>query len=322
MKKIIFINLIILILHFGLAIAQDYLEYINYFIQDVSLFNSKLSESMAKRIPVMANIVNPDASSNLSGHIFTGGINIGATLTPNFYYSLTQDANYKLIDISKDIGIESDLNYLPLPSFTIFGKVNTFSGWSLGAKINFIPTFERENFKFDIFTFTGYAQKSLLKLGNESGISLSPFFTYCKGSASYLTDPYSVPFTFNDIDFSINGVLNFNLNFNFYSLGAEAKASQKLLFIHPYVGGLVYTNFGEAKVGTRPSIELRIVKPPQLLLKTDLAYIEEKGSPQVLMLNVFGGLEFSMFILKMGVRLDYEIVTDSFSVQLGVRFII
>lgn len=322
MKKLFLMNLIILMLNTGLLMAQDYLEYINYFIQDISLFNVKLSESMAKRIPVMANVGNPDASTNLSGHIFTGGIHIGAALTPNFYLSLNQDADYKLIDISEDIGIEEDMNYLPLPSFTIFGKVNTFSGWSIGAKINFIPTFEQENFKFDIFTITAYAQKSLVKLGNESGVSLSPFFTYCKGSASYITDPYVVPFTFNNIDFSINGVLDFNLDFNLYSVGAEAKASQKLLFFHPYVGGLIYTNFGEARAGTTPSIELRIVNPPQLLLKTDLDFIEEKGSPELFMLDVFGGFEFSALILKVGVRLDYEIITNSFSVQFGIRFLI
>jgi len=322
MKTKLFLIFLISILNFGIIKAQNYFEYIEYFIQDISMFNSKLSASMAERIPIMANISNPDASTNLSNHIFTGGITVGSAFTPNFYASLTQDANYKLINVSDDIGISEDLNYLPLPLFTLFAKINTFSEWNIGAKINFIPSFERENFKFSVFTFTALAQKSLFKLGSESGLSLTPFFTYAKGSASYTTKPYVIPFSINNADFTLSGILNFELDFKLYSIGAEAKISQKLLFFHPFAGAMIYANFGETAVSTTPSIELRLINPPQLLLKTDLDFLEEKASPEAFMLDMFAGFEVSAFIVKIGFRLDYEINTSSLAAQFGVRFLL
>ncbi len=321
-KKLLLTIFIIFITYLGIAKTQTPTDYINYFIQDISLFNSLLASSMAQRIPIMANVNNIDASTNLNGHIFTGGITIGSTFTPDFYSSLTKDANYKLIDVDKHLGIDEDLDYLPLPAFTIFGKINSFSNWNIGAKINFFPTFERENFKFKTFTFNVFAQKSLLKFGNESGLSITPFFTYCNGSASYATDPYTVPFSINNLNFTIDGILNFNLDYNLYSIGAEAKISQKLLFFHPFMGAMLYTNFGNTTVSTTPTVELKLINPPQLLLKTTLDLLEEKASPEAFLLNIFGGFEFSTLIIKIGFRIDYEIATSSLSAQFGLRFLI
>lgn len=320
MKNIIILNFIFLIA-IGNIYPQDFFEYINYFLSDISTFNQQLSKSMADRIPIVANIGPMDASTNLSGHLFTIGISIGSALTPDFYSSLTKDASYNLIDINNDIGVPSDLNYLPLPSLNIFGKFKTFTGWDISARFGYIP-FDTKDFHYNSFTFSFGLNHSILNFGNESGLSISPFFTYSKGSATYTSNEFSLPFEIANINFSLDSQLDFQLDWNLSSLGIETKVSKSLLFFHPFVGSMIFTNWGNASVSTTPTINIRMINPPRLLLKEKKDLIKKESSPQAFLLNVFGGAELSILALKLGIRLDYELLTSAFSFQIGFRLII
>jgi len=320
MKNLIMIVFILLIVG-GNVYSQEFIEYLDYFLSDISTFNQQLSKSMADRIPIAANIGPMDASSNLSGHLFTAGISIGSAFTPDFFTSLTKDASYKTIDINDDIGIPSDLNYLPLPSLNIFGKFKTFTGWDISARFGYIP-FDTKDFHYDSFTFNFALNHSILNLGNESGLSISPFFTYAKGSATYKSNEFSLPFEIANIDFSLDSQLDFQLDWHLSSLGIETKISKNLLFFHPFVGSMIFTNWGTVSVSTTPTVSIRMINPPELLLSEKMDLIKKESSPQAFLLNIFGGAELSILALKLGIRLDYELITSSFSFQLGFRFII
>lgn len=319
MKKAFF--LFLLIIFFNTAYSQDFSQYIEDFISDVSTFNQQLSKSISDRIPVVSNLGSTDASTNLSGHLFTIGLSFGSAFTPDFYSSLSKNISYKLIDIDDDIGIPSDLNYLPLPTLNIFGKFKTFTGWDLSARFAYIP-YDTKDFHYNSFTFNIALNHSLIKLGDESGLSFSPFFTYSKGDATYTSNEFSLPFKIANVNFSLDSQLNLKLDWSLSSLGIEGKVGKKLLFFHPYAGSLLFTNWGNASVSTTPIISIRIKNPPHLLLKEKLDLIEKKSSPEAFYLDIFGGAEISVLALKLALRIDYELITSSFSIQIGLRFLI
>jgi len=306
----------------GFIFSQDYFQYIEWFTEDVTTFNTQLSSSMAHRIPVMANLGSIDSSTNMGGHLFTAGLSIGSAFTPDFFTSLTDGVTYHLIDVTDDMDIKNDLNYLPLPVYNIYGKVRTFTNWDLSARINFVPSFETENFKFSsAFSLNVALNRSLIKLGDFAGVSIAPFFTYTNGTVSYLPNKIVVPFSVLGEDFRLEGQPEIKLNWALYSFGAEAKVSTNLLFFHPFGGATAYTNAGSTSVSTNPTIEIWKADPETLLLRTNLDLGEVEGKPEAFQASLFGGFEISAAIVKLGIRIDYELVTSALAAQLGFRIL-
>lgn len=324
MKYISIIPIIIILLCISstTATSQDYQQYLEWFQQDVTTFNTQLSSSMARRLPIMTNLGSVDSSTNMGGHIFTVGIGIGSALTPDFYNSLTQGATYHLIDVNTTMGIKKDLNYLYLPAFNIYGKIRATSNWAFSGRINYLPSFERENFHFKAFTLNLALNRSLIKIGDFAGVSIAPFFTYANGSTTYSPKKIMLPFSVLGEDFRLESQLDINLDWNLYSFGAEGKVSVNLLFFHPFGGAVVYTNAGNTEVSTNPTVEVWMVDPPTKLIHTTLDMGKVKGSPESFQTNIFGGFEISAGLVKLGLRIDYEVMSSSFAAQLGIRILI
>jgi hypothetical protein len=264
---------------------------------------------------------------------------IGYSTVPRFEIGVAAGAIFvPLENISSGDGTlynTGGLAYTPIPTIAAHTKVN-IKGFELGVKLAGIPTYQ-----FSDGNLNGELQNTIIggKLRYaivdkkvavlRFGVSAGGFYEYTSGSiAMTMTDSVAV---MEDVDpmqpgeEHIANLVNnnaFDSNWKGHTVGAEAQANMKILFINLFLGGRLSTSWGSAQtnidgdvnVVPEPGYEAYVTANPSESISAST-----EASPNGLGYYGFGGLEFKILPIVIGGRFGYNFRNDVITADFGAR---
>jgi hypothetical protein len=239
--------------------------------------------------------------------------------------------------VPSNLGFLSSVG-IPLPAYTIDLRIGGFSlPFDIGLKFGYLPPDAFSgSFKADYLLVGGDIRYALLKdKGFTPGLSVGVGYTYMRGTVS-LPGVLSGPIDISNVTF---GGQTYTLGFTDPSLrfawdtnviDLKLQLSKNLLLITPYVGAGLSYGISHAGGGMQSAMTLNGIPVTQSQLDQmnstfgtnftlqNPGFAVSEGASGI-SARVFGGLSLNLFILKIGVGAEYELLSGSFAGMANVR---
>jgi len=339
MRKLV-VLLLVMIVALGAAVglsAQSFAAFQNAF----QSFANGVSSSLPLETSVGLNWSDAWIGQLIDAPPHFGiGVTVGAATIP---YSAIEPA------ISAFSGsIPSSISYLksfgiPLPSYSVDVRIGGFIlPFDIGLKFGYLPAGALANagisgFTADYLNVGGDIRIGIIQdRGVLPGLSVGVGYTYMRGNVG-IPGVLNGPITISNVDVggtSYNlGFSNPNLDFfwNTSVIDLKVQLSKTLLFITPYVGlgasyGISSAGGGMQSAMTLNGTSVTQAQLDQINSQYGTSYtLQNPGFGVYATANgfsarVFGGFSLNIFILKIGVGAEYELLSGSMAGMANVRF--
>lgn len=263
------------------------------------------------------------------------GVTVGAATIPFSVVNKTMtDLN---LAVPSNLGFLSSVG-IPLPAYSIDLRIGGFIlPFDIGLKFGYLPpNVFSGNFSADYLLVGGDIRYMLLKdHGFTPGLSVGVGFTHMSGEVA-LPGVLSGPITIGSVDV---GGSTYTVGFNNPSLqfawdtnviDLKLQLSKNLLLITPYVGAGLSYGISHAGGGMQSAMTLNGIPVTQAQIDqinsqygTNFTYQNPgfgvSAGANGISARVFGGLSLNLFILKIGVGAEYELLSGSFAGMANVR---
>jgi hypothetical protein len=203
-------------------------------------------------------------------------------------------------------GSDLPVDTLVLPNFAIEARAGGFLlPFDVGVRLGVLPSSVLESLgvkdiSIQYIDFGADIRYALLKDGLLPGISLGIGYYHTSGKIDYLFDAQQL----STVQFpaGYDSTENLGITFSTNVIEAKAQISKNLLIATPYAGVAAYTSISES------SYELASVKDT-LTTKDEPVY----GA------RIYGGTSFNLLIIKTDISLMYNVLTENWGGNLGIR---
>jgi len=267
------------------------------------------------------------------------GVTVGAAAMP---YSAIQGA-LSTFGVSLPSGANFMSTYgVPLPAYTVDVRIGGFVlPFDIGLKFGYLPpgalsSLGFSGFSADYLNVGGDIRLGIIQdRGLLPGLSVGVGYTYMRGNIG-IPGMLGGPITVSSVSYGGTthtiGFTDPSVNFLWDSsvIDAKIQLSKTLLFITPYVGLGASYGFSSAGVGMQSSMTVDGVAATQ----SDLDQINSAFGTSYTLQNpgfgvyatangfsarVFGGFSLNIFILKIGVGAEYELLSGSMAGMANAR---
>jgi hypothetical protein len=239
--------------------------------------------------------------------------------------------------VPSNLGFLSSVG-IPLPAYSIDLRIGGFIlPFDIGLKFGYLPpNVFSGNFSADYLLWGGDFRYMLVKdHGFTPGISVGVGFTHMSGEVALpgvlghsinvtSVDIAGTPYTLGFTDPSLQFAWSTNV------IDLKIQLSKNLLLITPYVGAVLSYGISNAGGGMQSAMTLNTIPVTQQQIDqinseygTNFTYQNPgfgvNASANGVATRVFGGLSVNLFILKVGVGAEYELLSGSWAGMANVR---
>ena len=276
------------------------------------------------------------------GSISMIGDPVGYSVIPHFAVGITGGFVFVPIEnINTDPDLQYDLGGLrhtPVPSVGVQLKL-TLNKFELGAKLAGIPQIDLS--KVSKGELDGQLQNVViggkLRYGIidkhkgifQYGVSAGGFYEFTKGSLGLnLNETFEVYEDVNPLTPGDEHVANlltsnaFDSTWRGHTVGGEAQGNVKILFVNLFAGGRLSTSWGKATTSIAGDVTVQPEAGYEGFVSASLTEsvdVTTEAGPSGLDVYGFGGLEFKILPVIVGVRGGYNFSNQVITLDLGTR---
>jgi hypothetical protein len=321
---ILIIPLLLLLAPAGALFAQDYTS------ADVLSDMESVAQSFSTLF-----------GENLGG-ISMIGDPVGYAVIPHFAVGITGGFVFVPIeninddpDFQYDLG---DIKYAFIPSVGVHMRLN-ISRFEVGAKLAGIPQIDLSKLtkgevdgQLQNVVIGGKLRYGLIDKHRgvfQYGVSVGGFYEFTRGDVGLnLSDTVKV---YEEVDplspgeehvANLNTTSAFDSTWTGHTLGGEVQGNVKVLFVNLFAGGRVSTSFGKATTSINGDVTVQPVPAYAgfvSALPTESVDVTTEAKPGGIDFYGFGGLEFKILPVVLGVRGGYNFSNQVITLDLGAR---
>ena len=312
---------------------KQYSDKLNTAASSVNSALDSLSASLVKSLPSMLSMINIYPDSYIGQLIglpphFAAGINTAFALVDisSMSSSLMSAAGNFGIDTSSFSNIPS---YLPLPIITADLRIGgVILPFDLGVSVVAL----NKGMMTPLANAAGIG--SYLDNATVNFLTLNGDFRYCVMKEGVIKPEISVgggyTYSKGDLGYNYNDMLAMGFNYSTHIFYLDAQVSKKILFVTPFVGAKLMTDVTKVKYnwGVTGETEEYITSYNNMLSTvgySDYALsLANSGETSTkffsrVMPQVYGGIGFSIFVVKINTVVGYDFYTKTPSGAINLR---
>jgi hypothetical protein len=316
---ILIIPLLLLLAPAGALFAQDYTS--TEVLEDMESIAQSFSTLFGENVGSISLIGDPIGYSVIPH--FSVGIAGGLAFVPIENINAGGDTQY-------DLG---ELKYTPVPSVGVNLKL-TLSKFELGAKVAGIPSMEggedATRWQIQSMVVGGKLRYGLIDKHRgvfQYGVSVGGFYEFTRGDVGLnLSDTVKV---YEEVDplspgeehvANLNTTSAFDSTWRGHTVGGEVQGNVKVLFVNLFAGGRVSTSWGKATTSIDGDVTVQSVYPGYTVESpTESVDVTTEAKPGGIDFYGFGGLEFKILPVVLGVRGGYNFSNQVITLDFGTR---